>query len=161
MTEFTREIKVTASYDHRDDPSDQRGAHGAELVLILRGPLGAIAAKIMTGWMSAPLIGHYRHGFGAQQRAAKPGVDNSVPDVYPNGAYVGSHSYLPREYSSQNGPCDWLGTAVCYSDGSYTAADKVLELLVSGGSDAAFEHLETLYSSWIAERPVIAAADAT
>lgn len=157
MTDFAREIKVTASYDHRDEPDSQRGAHGAELVLILRGPLGAIAARIMTGWMTHPLTASYVSGH-EQERRRKPGVDNSVIDVYPSGAYVGSHTYVPREFSDANGPCDWLGTAVCYGDGSYTAADEILELLVSGGSDAAFERLEELYQSWIADRAEVAQA---
>jgi hypothetical protein len=154
---FTREIKVSPSYDYRDDPDTRRGAHGAELVLILRGPLGAVAAKIMTGWMAAPLVGRYVPG-GAQARRSKPGMDGRLTDSYPNGAYVGSHSYLPREDCSEGGPCDWLGSAVCYGDGSYARSDRVLELRVSGGSDAAFEDLETLYQAWIVERPVISSA---
>ena len=156
MTEFTREIKVYASYDHRDEPNDQRGAHGAELVLILRGPLGAIAARISTGWVSQPLAGSYVPGRGKQLRRDKPGVDNGLTDIYPSGSYVGAHSYEPRQHFEQDGPCDWLGAAVCYGDGSYMASDKVLELLVAGGSDAAFEHLESLYQSWIADRPLTA-----
>lgn len=158
--EFTREIKIMSSYDYRDDPNDLRGAHGSDINLILRGPLGAISAKISTGWVSAPLTGHYRHGAGAQERSSRPGVDWGVRDVYPSGSYVGSHSYLPREASDASGPCTWLGAAVCYGDGSYTGADEILELLVAGGSDAVFARLEELYQSWIADRPVVAEASA-
>jgi hypothetical protein len=159
MTEFTREIKVNASYDYRDEPADPRGAHGAELVLILRGPLGAIAAKIMTGWMAAPLVDRFVPG-REQERRHKPGVDGGLTDIYPSGAYVGCHSYLPREGLEEGGPCDWLETAACYCGVSYSRADRTLERLVIGGSDAAFEDLETLYESWIAERPVIIEASA-
>lgn len=154
--EFTHEIKILPSYDHRDDPNDHRGAGGAELVLILRGPLGAIVAKVNTGWVTRPLIGHYMPGLKRQNRRDKPGVDARLTDVYPSGAYVGSHSYVPRDNCTDaNGPCDWLGGAVCYGDGSYTMADEILRLLIEQGSDAVFTRLEELYRSWIADRPVV------
>ena len=147
---LTREIKIIAGYDYRDEPNDQRGAHGAELILILRGPLGVIAAKISTGWVARPVIGHVVHG-RPQRRREKPGVDDGVRDCYPSGSYVGSHTPARIGDDEENGgACSWLGTDVCYGTGGYLAGDKVLELLVTQGSDAAFDHLEGLYESWIA-----------
>jgi hypothetical protein len=79
-----------------------------------------------------------------------------VRDVYPSGGYVGSHTPERSGNDEENGGfCSWLGTDVCYGTGSYGIADEVLELLVSGGDDAAFERLAELYQSWIVERPVI------
>lgn len=154
MSEFTREIKIYPSYDHRDEPDDQRGAQGCDLMLILRGPLGAIAARISTGWMADPLVGRYVRGAGKQRRLGKPGVDAGVADCYPSGTYVGSH-YLKRrgEYDVRKEECEYLNGAECYGDGSYVAADEVLLKLTTGGSDAAFEHLEHLYQVWIVEEP--------
>lgn len=157
MTAFTREIRVLPGYDHRDEPGDNRGAHGAEIVLILRGPRGAIAAKISTGWVSRPLAGNYAHGRGEQARRGKPGVDSTLATIYPSGSYVGAHSYEPREGFEKDGPCDWLGSAVCYGTGGFMASDKVVEILVAEGSDAAFEHLESLYRSWIESSAVVEA----
>lgn len=151
--EFTQKILVTPQYDHRDGPGN-RGAHGCELVLILRGPLGAIAARLMTGWMSKPLTGHFRPG-GPNQRALHVGVDRLLADGYLSGAYVGAHSYERRwAYMDETHSCDWLDGASCYGDGSYTAADEVLSILVAKGSDAAFDHLATLYQAWIVDRPI-------
>lgn len=153
-TPFTREIRITPAYDYRDELPGNRGAHGAELVLVLRGPLGAITANIMTGWMPAPLTGSFIRG-RTQDRAQKPGVDAGLQDAYPSGASVAAHCPVRRQhYFDDNGPCDILGTEACYGDGSFSMANEVLKLLVTGGSDAAFDHLETLYQSWIVQRPV-------
>ena len=151
---FTRRIRVFAGYDHRDDPAGQRGAHGAELVLILRGELGAVSARVMTGWLPSPLAAVFRPGL-IQARRDKPGVDAGVVDEYPIGGFVGAHSFEPREGLSADGPCDWLESAACWSDGSYASGDRVLELLVSGGDEAAFGYLAELYQTWIVGRPVV------
>jgi hypothetical protein len=155
VTAFTREIKILPGYDHRDDMTD-RGAHGCDMILILRGPDGAIAARISTGWMTHPLAGRYVHRGGRQARRDKPGVDAGVAHLYPSGSYVGAHSLKPREaYLSSDPECSWLDGAPCYGDGSFTMADEVLEALAAGGSDAAFERMASLYQSWILDRPVV------
>lgn len=150
MSDFTREIKIYPSYDYRDEPGDQRGAHGADMVLILRGPLGVIAAKISTGWMAFPLAGSFIPG-REQRRRSGPGLDAGGWDIYPSGSYVGYHTlHRGRSYDSETASCEYLGGETCYGDGSYTASDEVLRRLVAGGSDLAFEHLEQLYQVWIA-----------
>ena len=153
--DFTREIKIYPGYDHRDDPDGQRGAHGCDLVLILRGEAGAIAAQISTGWMAQPLEGGFRPG-GEQRRRRKPGLDYGGWDNYPSGSYVGAHCTQPRQYNERRSDeCEWLGGVPCYGDGSYTASDKVLHLLVTGGDGAAFKHLEHLYHEWIFGRSLV------
>lgn len=150
MTDLTREIRITPSYDHRDEPGDRRGAHGCDLILVLRGPLGVITAKISTGWMTNPLAGRLIHGAPRQRRWEKPGVDAQVWDRYPSGSYVGVHSPSRRAgWWTQTGPCNYLGVETCYGDGSYTAADEILALITTGGSDAAFERLTAFYQSWL------------
>lgn len=158
MSDFTREIKFTAGYDYRDEPDGRRGAHGTDLWLALRGPLGAICARISTGWMLRPLADSRVVWGQPQERRSKPGCDGDGRHN-PSGAYVGAHSYLPRDgFSDDHGSCGWLGGADCYETGGFTEADRVLEALVSGGSDAAFEHLEGLYRSWIVEHSVVEVA---
>ncbi len=158
MTGFTREIQIKPSYDYRDDPTSRRGAHGAALLLILRGPLGIIAAEISTGWMLRPLAGHRVVHGGPQVRRDRPGADSDGRS-YPSGAYVGSHTAQRIGGDDENGGhCTLLDSDVCYGDGSYLAADEILELVVSGGSDAAFERMESMYRSWIADRAETAGA---
>ena len=158
MSEFTRQIRVRASYDYRDDPNDQRGANGAELVLILKGEIGAVTTNIMTGWMARPLIGLYVPG-QPQVRLDKPGPDVDLRDGYPIGAEVVAHSFEPRKgFELGRGPCDILESAICYPASSYLAGDKVLELLITGGDDAAFEHLAEIYQRWIVDKPIVPVA---
>jgi hypothetical protein len=153
MTDFTREIKILPGYDHRDDPGGQGGAHGCDMLLILAGELGAITAEISTGWMTRPLAGRMVRG-QAQSRREKPGIDAGLVDQYPSGSYVGSHSPIRRgEYDTVRDSCGHLGGAPCFSDGSYLAADRILDALVAGGSDAAFGEMAGLYRSWLADRP--------
>lgn len=143
MSAFTEGVLVLPAYDYRDDPQDGRGAHGAALVLILRGSLGAISAEFMTGWMINPLAGRYVRSVGKQRRRTGVGVDAGIADVYPSGAYVGSH--IPTIHGD---PCKILGQE-CRGDGSYTLSDQLLELLVAEGSDAVFERMRELYQDWI------------
>jgi hypothetical protein len=159
VSSFTREVKALASYDHRDEPGSRLGAHGVDLVFILRGELGAITASISTGWMAKPLAHAMARPAGLNERLDKPGVDRGLRDLYPSGRYVGSHSLVNRsEYMTGPTACDWLDGAPCYDDGSFTAGGEVMELLVTGGSDAVFERLERYYQALIVDRPRVEVA---
>lgn len=156
-TDFTREVKILPAYDYRDESGDQRGAGGTRMIFILRGPSGAIGASVNTGWVARPLLHHWVQG-GNNQRADRPGVDRTLADLYPSGDYVGAHSFVCREgFDESPGACDWLDSGECYISGSYLAAKEVLGLLVTGGSDAVWEHLTKLHQEWIADRPIVTA----
>ena len=149
-TEFTREIHMRPSYDHRDEPADQRGAHGVDIVFTLRGPLGAIVGEISTGWMSRPLVGRHTRGAGTQDRSSGPGVDRGVADLYPTGRVISLHAAEQRrDYWIQSPDCDVLGTGPCWNDGSYSIADGLLKALVAEGSDGAWRFLQELYYDWL------------
>lgn len=147
MTAFTREIRISPGYDYRDEPDDRRGAAGASLLLILRGPAGAITCAFDTGWMTAPLTGRFIPG-QAQARADQPGTDHTTADLFPSARYVGTHCPSPGIGREPQGDCDIIG-GPCWGDGSYSISDSVLQALVAGGSDAAFARLEELYRDWI------------
>lgn len=151
MTGFRREIKVRPAYDYRHDPKDGRGAHGAEIQLILTGDEGAITAAIMTGWVMRPLKAS--GSFSLASRMSKPGVDLPLADCYPSAGLVSAHSALRREnYLDGDQECDLLPGGRCYGDGSYTAGDVILAALIEKGSDGAFAELEGYYAAWITER---------
>lgn len=149
--EFVGRLAVTAGYDHRDDPSGKRGAHGATLWLVLRGPRATMACSISTGWLPRPLTGPYVPG-ARQQRRERPGVDARLADSYPSGGYLGIHASEPIK-SWWQGPdpdCTWTGQP-CYGDGGYLVADEVFSALVTGGHDAAFGHMREVYDAWLSD----------
>lgn len=153
MSDFQREIRFCAGYDYRDDPKDQRGAHGAELHFILRGPLGAISAVVSTGWMLRPLTGRYMRHDGPQDRRDKPGVDGRLNDCFPRGAYILSHALVQRQdWWSGPSDCDILG-GKCYGDIGYTVSDTFLDRLLRDGEEGAFAFLAELHDAWLSGDP--------
>lgn len=155
MTGFKREIRVIPGYDHRDEPGG-RGADGCDLVLTLTGDLGAIVARVDTGWMTRPLAGDLIRG-AVQQRRPKPGIDANLVGCYPSGGGMYAHSPVQHDgFESESDECPYLDGKPCWCYGVLGGADGVLERLVSGGSDAAFELMAEFYQSWLVERAVSA-----
>jgi hypothetical protein len=155
MPDFEREIKITASYDQRHEPDDQHGAHGADLFFILRGELGAVTARLSTGWVAHPLAGHLSPAtVPLKARLPKPGVDAPLRDIYPSGAGVFAHSIAERQNSASEDTCDILPGGKCWCTGGYLIADEVLKTLVTMGSDGVWHQLESYYQEWIADEPV-------
>lgn len=147
-------IRILASYDYRDDPNDTRGAHGTDIMLVTKGPAGAITCRISTGWVARPLARGYLRGADRQQRNHKPGVDAALADCYPTGAGIASHSATQdRDYWSGPGPCDVLG-GFCYGDTGFLVSDDILLALVEGGDEAAFAKLDEFYAEWLGPEPV-------
>ena len=137
--DFTREIRILPSYDHRHEPDDQCGAHGADIIFILRADLGAVTARISTGWVAHPLAGTMTAATSPlAARRPKPGVDAPLWDIYPSGVYVGAHSLVRREGSVSEEACDLLPGGKCWGTGGYMIADEVLMTLVTMGSDGAW-----------------------
>ena len=124
------------------------------MVFILRGELGAVTSRIVTGWVARPLITHYARSGGPQARRDKPGVDAGVADIYPDGAFTGAHSYLRRKSSVSQDDCDVLPGGKCWCTGGYLITDQVLKTLVTMGSDGVWHQLESYYDEWIAKDPV-------
>lgn len=148
MSEFKREIQVRPGYDRRDEGG---GADGCTLTLVLTGALGAITAGIDTGWMARPLAGQMLRG-SVQERRVAPGIDADLVNCFPSSRGAYAHSPIRRDgFESERDACPWLGDQQCWYFGRMSA-DDVLEALVSGGSDAAFEAMAGLYKSWLVER---------
>lgn len=148
MSDLEHYIRAYAGYDYRDEPDDQRGAHGLDLMIITKGPLGAVTCKIGTGWMLRPLA-HGIVGRGPQERRDKPGVDRTLAGG-PSGFGVASHSLTQdRDWWSETGPCEILEAATCWGETGYLVSDSVVEALVAGGDVAAFARLDELYAAWL------------
>jgi hypothetical protein len=150
MSALEHSIRAYKGYDYRDDPNDQRGAHGLDLTLIAKGPEGAITARVGTGWMLRPLAGRYVRSSGPQARHELPGVDAGLHGGYPTGGPVVSH--VPtrlKDWWQSSGPCDVLGLDECFGDIGYLVGDDVLKALIEGGDEAAFAKLDEIYRAWI------------
>jgi hypothetical protein len=150
--EFTREVRFRASYDHRDEPNDQRGCSGVIITFILKGPLGAISTDIVTSWMSRPYLGT-TWPIDVQgpltPRGTEPGVDLLTGPKSLRSAGVISHcAEQRREWWFGPDECSILG-APCYGDKGYLVGDAFLEELVSGGDEAAWKWLEETYAEWL------------
>jgi hypothetical protein len=152
---FTTRIEIKACYDYRDDPKDQRGAHGSELHLILACPGGAVIGRIGTGWVTRPLAGPLG-AIRPPARRDRPGVDATLHDCYPSGSGIFAHSSTPRDgWEEGDQACCYLGTDKCWVTGGYMISDTLLTKLVEGGDRAAFEFMAELYRDWFAEQPAV------
>lgn len=171
---FTREISVKPSFDHRFDPEQwQRGCGSMELHFILRGPLGAVTASVMTGWMYEPLIerpsgyGGWPQGpWGNERRAiGEVGPDCISRDrERPLAGPISCHVATPpagKEWFSRAEGCTLVQGGICYGDSGYVVGDTFLAHLGSGGSQAGFAFLREIHDDWLApaEAPMPEQAD--
>lgn len=127
MTALQHIIFSRPAFDRRDEPNGP-GIASAEIVFAVRGPLGAIAFEIMTGWFPREID------------------DTTLPCAVTRGrgVQIGFHSAEPRTEARGPQPCDLLG-AQCYHDSSYLAADEPFDILCREGLDALWAYLERLY----------------
>ena len=154
---FTTRIDVRPAYDHRDEPG--KGANGAELELILTGPLGAIVSTINTGWVLRPVNGPLGSERPLTNRRDKPGVDHGLTTVFPSGHGTWARSKTPPESRiAGSGFCPYIGEEQCYTDGSFMTTDRVLHALIEGGHQAAFAVLAELYQAWLVDAAAEAGA---
>lgn len=117
-------IKFIPGYDKRsDDPKQNFGIHGVNLLFVLKGEEGAVTFTIYTNWMPKSC------------RVA----------LLPMPADLGYHSKVPSyEGQCHFEKCDWLN-GECYYDGSTLNAEPIFELLVDKGEEAVWEALEQYY----------------
>lgn len=148
--DLTREVRFEKGYDYRDVPNDGRGAHGMDIRFILRGPRGAIACKVSTGWMVNPLVGRFSRS-GNNERRRGVGLDLGVWDHYPSGSGIAAHVAEPPAGKDWLGPddCDVLPGGRCYGDVGYLVADEFVLRLVRDGEDAAWDFLAEIYADWL------------
>jgi hypothetical protein len=130
-----RIVEITPAFDKRDqDPRKDRGVHGCELRMLLKGPEGAVQFVLFTGWYLPGVIEWWKSRGLDTTQAAMP-------------ADLGYHSRVPM-YEGQNAimeSCPYLDGAPCYYDGSSLNAEGVFQLLLEGGSDAVWSRLEEFY----------------
>ena len=144
-----REVKFIRGYDcmsfpcrfdKKCKPENSHGKHGMEILFLVTGEKGAVQFKMSTGWMP----------FKSEQD--KIGVRRipkmELSDYYPMPTDLGYHSYKPHyESHSSMGPCNALGGAECYYDGSSLNCNDAYYALVNGGEDGLWKFLEEYYET--------------
>jgi len=157
---FTTAIEAKAGYDYRDDPADQRGCRGLELIFILRGPDGGgITWELLTGWMARPVreTGWSIFARRAPKRSSKPGLDI----ILESGAHGADLMAGPVDLHYPSQMHDWwlgpddgcrviAGGGACWGDRGYVVGDKVLEALVADGDTGVWRELLEIYRAWTA-----------
>ena len=127
-----REFILTAGYDKRDpDPSKNCGIGGAHLGFYYGNPVdGVVLFAMLTDWYPPTLAREMK------SRRAR------TCDIFPMAAGLGYHSPAPRCEGQGEMKCDRLEGDLCYYDGSGLNAQRVMDMLLTEGSEAAWKLIE-------------------
>jgi hypothetical protein len=106
------------------------GRHGVTIRWLLRGEKGAVQFVLYTHWGPEPV------------RFSSEKVMSPLP------CDLGYHSLTPH-YPDQSsmGPCQYLGGAECYYDGSGLNAEEPFRVLCNEGGEALWGYLEEYYKA--------------
>jgi hypothetical protein len=128
-----RVVLSTAAFDHRDDPDpakQARGQHPAELFFALKGPHGAIALSVLTGWTIEAL------DLGRWQDAGRPAF-------WPFASSLSIHRRLGVGAPS-TACCEFLA-GPCWGSQTAIGADLFWRTLVAEGLEPFWQALEKRY----------------
>jgi len=133
---FERIIMFEPAFDKRHpDPKRDCGIGDVHIRFVLKGEKGAVQFLFSTGWY----LLHVRREM------------TYPPGYYPRALDLGYHS--PRRLSSYDAyfeDCPILG-GKCYYNGSFLAADLLMEKLVAEGDEAVWKELEKYYKETFGE----------
>lgn len=143
--EFKRQLVIKPGH-HWPGGNGRRdyGNGSVTFTFYLTGPKGAVECQFGTNWMPEAARND------VAMRRAIHGLRPDTPEEYgkPRGHYLGYHSPTPKfEGQESSGKCDFLGGSECYRDGSYCAADNLIEGFLNGGDDWVWDRLEAYYRS--------------
>jgi hypothetical protein len=139
MNKFERITFVQPAYDKRDpDPKKNYGIHGAHLVFILKGELGAVEFDIGTNWY----LPHV-----AKELRTKESFSDGRSWFEPRPYSIGYHSPKPmyEDHSMSAVECKYLDGKSCYFGDSVTYSDVPFQILISEGSEAMWAWMENYY----------------
>lgn len=112
------------------------GVHGLQIRWLTIGPKGAVQFLLGTRWLP-----QFVEPNAIRHREFR------VDGLRPLAMDLGYHSLTPRyEGEVQNGPCDYLGGAACFYDGSGLNADDAFYALVNGGGTGLWAFLDAYYA---------------
>lgn len=133
-----RIIKLFPAFDKRNaDSSKNYGIHGVEMIMVLKGELGATQFVLYTNWQ----LPHVQKELRSDMSPNKYCLFEPLP------ADLGYHSYKPM-YEGQtciDEKCEFLNGSPCYYDGSSLNAKRIYDTLLEKGSDGVWKELEEYY----------------
>jgi hypothetical protein len=149
--DFTRRVEFVKAYDHVPEGG---GCHGVTIEFILQGRDGAVVFKVFTHWhlpaaqRRIDLINFRDVLYGQVYGQGS----NGLASYHPMSGGLGYHSHKPLYEGEQpdRDSCDYIG-GVCYSDGSLTGGDPILERLIREGDAGVWEELEEYYGHMFQE----------
>lgn len=131
--------KFTPAYDKRhSDPSKNYGIHSVNLIMVLKGKMGAVSLTIFTNWY----LPEVRKELLAK-KDARSGYMEQYPYTFvsePTPADINYHSHVPQ-YEGQepiSGNCEYIG-GICYCDGSSLQAQDYFDVLIKEGSEGVWK----------------------
>lgn len=171
--DLERIVKFFPAYDKRSsDPKKNHGIHGVELLMALKGDMGAVQFKLFTNWMLPHVAKEHDVSF-----LARPDATTLKVFYHPMPADLGYHSKVPR-YEGQEAmgairysfaeseeslklgdsevkvpkrvetgtvtTCEFTG-GPCYYDGSTLNADRIFHVLLEEGDSGVWRELEAYY----------------
>lgn len=109
-----------------NDRGGEYSVHGMDFRFLLRGPRGAVGFMMSTGWVPG-----------------ERGVNPMVAGLFPMGMDVSYHAHSPQREGHERATekCPYLDGQSCFSDGSFMAAEPVLEAFITRGDAAVWEAL--------------------
>lgn len=143
--EYEKLIEFAPAWDKRDpDPKKDYGINGLEIRFTLKGKEGAVSVDISTGWLLPSTVGinedtMYNYGRSLNKELS-----------YPSGMMVCYHSPVQHYEEQTKNECEYTTSGFCYSDCSYTYADKLLKRLIEEGESGVWDEL----SGWYVEQLV-------
>lgn len=151
---FKKKIIFRPAYDRRHpDPKKDYGIHGVECWFYLIGEKGVVQFKVYTQWM----LPHVQQEHDDRcMRNIKMNAEYSDKtfewNYHPKAWDIGYHSPVPLyEGQTKMERCDFFEGG-CYYDGSSTAADEYLEVLIAKGSKAIWKKMKEYYRN-VFEKP--------
>lgn len=141
-----RILDLSPAWDKRSaDPKTNYGIHGADLRLVVKGPLGAVQFLLFTGWDCKKIRAEQRRRseWGGHVMAADLGYHSPRP------MYEGQGEQSPP------GECPYVPAgSSCYYDGSGLNAERIFDTLTDEGEEAAWAALEDYYAATFS-RPAV------
>lgn len=137
---FERRIEFVHAKNWRREgvPGRDYGHCGMSIHFAVVGPAGAVSWSLDTEWyVSSSREEWERNGFLMKAKHR------------PGGIVLAYHSPKPMHegHEKHSTECDYIPGGSCYCDGSYIAADKLVEGFLAGGTEWLWPKLEAYYRS--------------
>lgn len=152
MKKFERITEFSPAFDRRHtDPAKNYGIHAVQCRMVLIGANGAIHFVFSTGIFLPETMQEYAKD-GKLNPSRMEGSGEYFMLNKPMGYDIGYHSFSPKypEQTISKEDCPYI-KAPCYSDGSSTRADEIMDVLIRKGSEAVWKIMEKDYKEILAK----------